>query len=499
MNFFGRTGKFATSDFGVALADNRASIVLDSAYFSALEAGLTPPVAENAGLVGVPSPENQAGGAIVSDIINVGPTAQVSITTLGSAYTQDFNSLANSGTANTALPTDWVIVESTGSATYAAGTGSLNTGDTYSFGASGSNERALGSLASNALQSRFGVSFTNNTGATITSLAIGYTGEQWRNGGNTAVDRLDFAYSLNGASDLTTGTWTEVDALDFSSIVNTATAAALDGNAVANRQAISSTITGLNIAAGATFWLRWVDPNISGNDHGLAIDNFSITANGAAPTAASVTVSDVSISEGNSGTSVLSFTITRSDNSGAFTVDFATADLTATAGSDYTTAFGTLNFPAGGTLTRTVNVGINGDLVIESNETFALNLTNLISTAGTATITDAQGVGTILNDDGLPPSITINDVSIVEGNAGTSIATFTVTRTGGSDAFAVDFATADGTATAGSDYVAASGTLAFGVGVNTQTVSVTINGDTASEAAETFFVNLANEIGRAHV
>ncbi|MBA3878806.1 MAG: hypothetical protein C0500_03715 [Sphingobium sp.] len=497
MNFFGRTGKFATSDFGVALADNRASIVLDSAYFSALEARLTPPVAENAGLVGVPSPENQAGGAIVSDIINVGPTAQVSITTLGSAYTQDFNSLANSGTANTALPTDWVIVESTGSATYAAGTGSLNTGDTYSFGASGSNERALGSLASNALQSRFGVSFTNNTGATITSLAIGYTGEQWRNGGNTAVDRLDFAYSLNGASDLTTGTWTEVDALDFSSIVNTATAAALDGNAVANRQAISSTITGLNIAAGATFWLRWVDPNISGNDHGLAIDNFSITANGAAPTAASVTVSDVSISEGNSGTSVLSFTITRSDNSGAFTVDFATADLTATAGSDYTTAFGTLNFPAGGTLTRTVNVGINGDLVIESNETFALNLTNLISTAGTATITDAQGVGTILNDDGLPPSITINDVSIVEGNAGTSIATFTVTRTGGSDAFAVDFATADGTATAGSDYVAASGTLAFGVGVNTQTVSVTINGDTASEAAETFFVNLANATNSA--
>ena len=85
MNFFGRTGKLATSDFGVALADNRANIVLDAAYFSALEAGLTPPVAETAGLVGVPSPENQAGGAIVSDIINVGPGSQISITTLGVA------------------------------------------------------------------------------------------------------------------------------------------------------------------------------------------------------------------------------------------------------------------------------------------------------------------------------------------------------------------------------------------------------------------------------
>ena len=88
-------------------------------------------------------------------------------------------------------------------------------------------------------------------------------------------------------------------------------------------------------------------------------------------------------------------------------------------------------------------------------------------------------------------SVAINDVSIIEGDAGTSVATFTVTRSGGSAAFTVTYATANGTATAGSDYVAAAGTLSFAAGVMSQTVAVTINGDTAIEPNETFFVNLS--------
>ena len=172
----------------------------------------------------------------------------VSLTALGSAYTQDFNTLASTGTANTAVPTGWEFSESGTNAntTYRAGTGSDNTGDTYSFGAASNTERAFGGLRSGSLVPLIGAQFTNNTGGTITSLAIAYTGEQWRLGQNTtgrAADRLDFQLSSNATS-ITTGTWTDYDSLDFSSPVVTGTVGALDGNAAANRAATSFTITG---------------------------------------------------------------------------------------------------------------------------------------------------------------------------------------------------------------------------------------------------------------
>src|SRR5439155_1904539 len=88
-------------------------------------------------------------------------------------------------------------------------------------------------------------------------------------------------------------------------------------------------------------------------------------------------------------------------------------------------------------------------------------------------------------------NITINDVTTAEGNSGTKVATFTVTRSGGTAAFDLTYATADGTATAGSDYVAQpAGTASFAAGDLTKTISVTINGDTTIEPDETFFVNL---------
>ncbi len=115
-------------------------------------------------------------------------------------------------------------------------------------------------------------------------MAISYFGEQWRNGGNTTQQRLDFQISFDATS-LTSGTWQDVNELDFASLINTATAAALDGNASANRIGISHTIAGLTLADGATFWIRWTDVNDSGNDHGLAIDDFSLTATLAPPPA----------------------------------------------------------------------------------------------------------------------------------------------------------------------------------------------------------------------
>jgi uncharacterized protein len=197
--------------------------------------------------------------------------------TNSSAYTQDFDSLANSGTSNT-LPGDWLIAESgaNANATYTAGSGSGIGGDTYSFGATGSTDRALGGLRSGSLIPSFGTSFTNNTGSSISTFNISYIGEQWRLGAAGRADRLDFQYSTDATS-LTTGTWIDVDTLDFTTPTTTGTVGLRDGNIAANRTALSGNITGLSINNGSNFWIRWTDLDVTGSDDGLAIDDFSIS------------------------------------------------------------------------------------------------------------------------------------------------------------------------------------------------------------------------------
>src|SRR5947209_17321881 len=199
----------------------------------------------------------------------------VSLTTLGSAYTQNFDTLSNvagSTTNNLTIP-GWFMTESGGGARdneqYAVDTGASTTGDTYSYGAAGSTERALGQLRSGTLIPNFGACFTNNTGSTITSLAVAYNGEEWRLGTAARTDQMNFEYSTN-ATDLTTGTWTNVAALNFVT-PDTATTGAKNGNAAADRTALSSTFT-VSIANGATFWIRWNDTDATGADDGLAVD-----------------------------------------------------------------------------------------------------------------------------------------------------------------------------------------------------------------------------------
>ena len=135
---------------------------------------------------------------------------------------------------------------------------------------------------------------------------------------------------------------------------------------------------------------------------------FTVTDDGAA----TVSIGDVSIVEGDAGTQVLTFTVSRSNNDGAFTIDYATGDGTAVAGDDYQGALGTLSFDAGGALTQTISVTINGDTTVEPNETFFVNLTNLVQSSGTAVVGDAQGIGTILTDD-----IAISYIHDIQGTA----------------------------------------------------------------------------------
>jgi hypothetical protein len=179
------------------------------------------------------------------------------------------------------LPAGWSIYEKGTSAAvdqkYKAGTGSSNAGDTYSYGLSG-NDRALGSLCSSTNKPRYGVGFTNNTGSTITSLAISYTGEQWRSGDIAAVpDSLILEYSTTAtAINDTLSSWSQNYALMFNSVITNLSNTALDGNLPANRIAKNGTIN-VTIPNGATIFLRWDDISIAGSDDGLAIDDLNIT------------------------------------------------------------------------------------------------------------------------------------------------------------------------------------------------------------------------------
>jgi len=410
--------------------------------------------------------------------------------------------------------------------------------------------------------------------------------------------------------------------------------------------------------------------NWTGNDTTAVAPPTAFTISGAQP-AATVSVSDVSVHEGDTGDQLLTFTVTRSDTSGAFTVDYGTHDGTATAGSDYAAAQGTLSFAAGGPASQTVTVVVHGDTQVEPDETLTLALSNLHSTQGTAALGSASATGTILNDDAAPvvtgtpfinefhydnsgadtgefievagpaglnlagyslvlynghdgtsyntialsgvvtdqqngfgvvsvalpanglqnggspptvepdgialvgpngvvefvsyeghftatngpaagltstdvgvaedgtaantsiartgpgvdpsdftwalganshgavntgevflspsPRIHVSDATVTEGDTGTTTLSFTVTRTGTDDAFTVDYATHDGTATAGSDYQALSGTLAFAAGETSKTITVTVNGDTALEGDETVQLNLFNPTGGAAI
>lgn len=146
--------------------------------------------------------------------------------------------------------------------------------------------------------------------------------------------------------------------------------------------------------------LRFMTTNAPSNDEWIGIDNISVTSEPQIGAPAGVTIDNVSIAEGNAGDQIMTFTVTRTNNLGDFTVDYATTNGTASAGSDYTATSGQLHFTAGGDLTATVTVAVHGDTTAEATEAFKIQLSNLVSTTGEATIQGSgSGTGTIVNDD----------------------------------------------------------------------------------------------------
>ena len=209
----------------------------------------------------------------------------------------------------------------------------------------------------------------------------------------------------------------------------------------------------------------------------------TITDDDLAPT---ISIDDVTIVEGDAGVTNAVFTVTLSAASGQIVTVLATpTDGTATSPLDYLGVPVTVTFAPGET-TQTVTVAINGDTIDELDETFTVELTAPVN----ATIADAQGVGTITDDD-TPPTVSIDDVTVVEGDAGVTNAVFTVTLSAASGQTVTVLATpADGTATSPLDYLGVPVVVTFAPGETTQTVTVPINGDTIDETNETFFINL---------
>jgi hypothetical protein len=212
--------------------------------------------------------------------------AQVSITGLGqtNAYTQNFNNLsasANTPWINNSTLANW-YAESTKETltTLYASNGSTNNGGFYNFGSTNSTDRALGSIGSGPKGDfNWGVRMKNNTSVTITAFYVSFTGEQWLNS-KAAAQSLTVSYrtSTSAITSVSSGTWTAVPSLSFTSPVKGGTAGSLDGNFSANRSQKTYTITGISLAPGSEIMIRWNDINHKASDHALSIDDVTISA-----------------------------------------------------------------------------------------------------------------------------------------------------------------------------------------------------------------------------
>jgi hypothetical protein len=216
--------------------------------------------------------------------------AQVVYGTNGSSYTQSFDSISSTTWANNSTITGWSLFNKTPAAitTIVIDNGSGNTGSFVSYGATGASDRALGGLgsggtyfgspASASVAGYIALQIQNSTGSALTQFTIGFSGEQWRNGGNATAQTMALQYGF-GSTFAGVTTWNSpAGNFDWSSPVATVTAAAVNGNAAGSVTGRGGTVSNLNWADGTSLWIRWVENNDAGNDHGLAIDDVTFSA-----------------------------------------------------------------------------------------------------------------------------------------------------------------------------------------------------------------------------
>jgi hypothetical protein len=209
----------------------------------------------------------------------------------------------------------------------------------------------------------------------------------------------------------------------------------------------------------------------------------------------SLSVGWAQLLEGNADTRTLWIPVTLSAaSSSTVSVRYATGSKTATSGSDFGDTTGTLTFPAGAT-SEYVSVTVNSDTTVEPDEFFAVT----ISAPSGATISQPVGSGVVINDDpssGIGIGIGAGNATVVEGNTGARTLRFTATLSAASaSTVSVKYATGSTSATSGSDFVTASGTLNFAPGVTSMFIPVVINGDVTFETNETVTLKLSSPVG----
>lgn len=265
------------------------------------------------------------------------PTSYVELNALA-PVTENFNYLTSGDWVNGITAPGWYAkTDATPTiSTYAANTGTTTTGALYAFGVEGTNplsDRALGLISSNSFTGASGTGkgyigwrLKNNTGSTVNSLTVTWTGEQWRKENNAAAHTLNLYYQTGETvTDPTSGTWTSASSVFTSPITGATTATALDGNAPANRVAdIVAVLSDLNLADGQEIMLRWEDLNDAGSDHAMAIDDLSVEI-GSATLPPAVTVSTEALTgftyvAGSGPSDEQSFTVSGSNLEGDITV-----------------------------------------------------------------------------------------------------------------------------------------------------------------------------------
>jgi hypothetical protein len=217
-------------------------------------------------------------------------------------------------------------------------------------------------------------------------------------------------------------------------------------------------------------------------------------ASSSPPPQPTISISDATVNEGQSGPGFAVFNVTLSSSSTqTINVNYSTANGTAIASSDYVPATGTLTFTPGQT-SQPLAITIVGDTAVEPNENFFVNLSSPVN----ATLADSQGIGTILNDDTAPPSvsISINDATVFEGSCGgTPKTVFNVNLSAASaQNVSVNYVTSNGTATSPTDFIAANATFTIPAGQTTKTLEILARSDTSIEGDETFFVTFSNPV-----
>ena len=213
-------------------------------------------------------------------------------------------------------------------------------------------------------------------------------------------------------------------------------------------------------------------------------------------TTTSLSISNnVFVTEGNTGTTNLVFTLNLSQITGRdVRVNYATANGTASEPGDYTRTAGTVTI-AKGQASGTITIPIVGDTVAELNETFTLNFSNVVG----AYLQNTSATATITNDDtGTPPplpTLSIADASVTETNAAQNLALTVTLSAPSTQPVSFTYATQPGTAGAPNDYSTSTATLTIPAGQTSKTFTVTIAGDTVQENLEAFTVLLSNPSG----